>query len=268
MKRKPWAIIILALLHILAPVGNLILNAQLLGHTLFEHWSYWLSFMPNILLLTYAVLPIIAGIAIFICKRWSYWVYLICLSLIFISNLYGFYTDLSLLKLAFLMMVLIADLLAVAYFLVPAVRIVYFNPKLRWWESVLRYHFSHVIDMNGVVNAGHITNISEDGVFVSSQMALEEQEKIVLSWDFENFDYSIEAKVVYKNVRNNKEGYGMQFIHTAESKKQIRRLCAKLRLSGFAMETSTPGPKDSFLNWVKEIMKNPQGIFPKNGNQR
>ncbi len=268
MKRKPWAIIILAILHIFAPLGNLIINAHWLHHSLLEHWNYWMNFMPRILFMTYVVLPVIAGVAIFICRRWSYWIYLGCLGLIFTSNIYSFYTDVSLVKFLFLLFVLIVDLLAVAYFVVPAVRVVYMDPKLRWWESAPRFQFAHIIDINKRLNAGHIKNISEGGAFLTTEFPLKEGNRISLTWDFENHYYQVSAVVVFKNTRANAEGYGVQFNHTNESKKQIKRLCAKLKVSGLLIQTVVPGPEDSFGNWLKKLIFSREGLFPKTGRQR
>jgi hypothetical protein len=96
MKRKPWPLIIIALLHILAPFGNLVMNAMRAGRTLPDQWFYWSQILPKHLVFVYMVIPILAGIFILICRRWSYWAYLGCLAVVFISNVYSYTTHANL----------------------------------------------------------------------------------------------------------------------------------------------------------------------------
>ncbi|HEX7673127.1 MAG TPA: PilZ domain-containing protein [Bdellovibrio sp.] len=264
MKRKPWAIILLAALHILAPLGNLFINAHRAHHTLLQHWNWWLYVMPRPLFLSYVVLPILAGIFIFICKRWSYWLYLVCLALIFVSNIYGFSTNANLTNLILLLVLLIVDLLAVAYFVVPAVRNVYLDPRLRWWEAAPRYIFSNAVEINGTeTETGTIKNISEGGLFVLSNINLFEGSNVKLSWLFEGTVYAAEGKVVYKSNRAQAEGYGIQFHHSSDMQKNIKMLCAKLRERGQIVPDRLPGPEDSFTHWLKNLVLKREGLFPK-----
>lgn len=263
MKRKPWAIIILAVLHILAPIGNLLINAQRAGNTPLQHWNYWLNFMPLPLFLSYTLLPILAGVFIFICKRWSYWAYLACLALIFLANLYGFSTKANMTNFLFLIGLLIVDLLAVAYFVVPAVRNVYLDPRLRWWEAAPRYTFENAIEINGSHESGQIKNISEGGLFALSLINLKEGDNAKLVWTFEGTVYQVTGKIVYKTARSRSEGFGVQFAHTPESQKQVKMLCSMLRERGQLVPDRLPGPEDSFGHWLKNLIVKHEGLFPK-----
>lgn len=263
MKRKPWAIIILAVLHLLAPLGNLIINAHRTGATVAQHWNYWLQVVPLLLFLSYTLLPILAGVFIFVCKKWSYWAYLGCLFLIFLSSLYGFSTNANLINFLFLMGLLLIDFLAVAYFVVPAVRNVYLDPKLRWWEAAPRYSFENAVEINGSHETGQIKNISEGGLFAMSLTDLKEGDQAKLVWTFEGTVYQVEGKIVYKTARARSEGFGIQFTHNAESQKQLKMLCSKLREQGKIVPDRLPGPEDSFMHWLKKLLVKHEGLFPK-----
>lgn len=263
MKRKPWAIIILAVLHILAPFGNLVINAQRAHHTLLEHWNFWMNFMPKPLFFSYVLLPVLAGIFIYICKRWSYWAYLACLALIFAVNLYGFSTNPNLANFIALVVVLVADLLAVAYFVVPAVRNVYLDPRLRWWEAAPRFVFNNALTINGSTETGSIKNISEGGLFALTSGHLQEGETVKLTWAFENDSFEVQGRVVYVTAKSNVEGFGVQFVHQPESQKKIKLLCAKLRERGQIVPDRLPGPEDTFGHWLKNLFTKREGLFPK-----
>ncbi len=127
---------------------------------------YWFEIIPKHLLFVYVFVPIMAGVFIYICRRWSYWAYLGCLALIFLSNLYSFLTSMNLSTFLALVIVLLADLVVVAYFVVPSVQKVYFDPRMRWWEAAPRYNF----DTEGFVNGqrAFIKNLSQGGLFMTS----------------------------------------------------------------------------------------------------
>ncbi len=215
------------------------------------------------LLLSYTLLPILAGIFIFICKRWSYWAYLGCLFLIFLSNLYGFSTNANKANLIFLIVLLVIDLLAVAYFVVPAVRNVYLDPRLRWWEAAPRFTFEHAVEINGSNESGQIRNISEGGLFAMSMINLKEGDTAKLVWNFNSTVYEVTGKIVYKTARSRSEGFGIQFAHTPESQKQIKMLCSMLREQGQLVPDRLPGPEDSFGHWLKNLLTKHEGLFPK-----
>ncbi|HWU44527.1 MAG TPA: PilZ domain-containing protein, partial [Bdellovibrio sp.] len=255
--------IVLAVLHILAPLGNLWVNAHYIHQTIFEHWHFLLKFMPMSVLLPYLILPVLAGIFIFICKRWSYWAYLVCLFLIFAANVYGFSMNPQVGSLIMLLVILLIDLVVVAYFVVPAVRNVYLDPRLRWWEAAPRYTYHNSIDVNGVEGAGTVKNISEGGLFAVLSQPLFEGQSAKLTWLFEGKTYQVDAKVVYKSARSNVDGYGVQFAHTPETQKQLKLLCSQLRERGQLVPDRLPTPEDSFVHWLKNLVTKREGLFPK-----
>lgn len=261
MKRKPWAIIVLALLHILAPIGSLVFNARRAGRPVIDHWVYWMHGLPKHLFFIYVIIPIVAGVMIYICRRWSYWVYLGCLLVIFLSNLYSFSLNMNLVNFVALMSVLIIDVLAVAYFVVPAVRQVYFDPRIRWWEAAPRFIFKHQATVND--KNGEINNISRGGLFIKTSTNLEEGQNVHLEWSFENVNYAVPGRVVYKSTRVASEGYGIQFHEPNVADKELKKLCQNLKARGQMVPDRIPGPEDSFGAWLKKLVTKHEGLFPK-----
>jgi len=260
MKRKPWPIILIALFHVLAPFGNIIFNSLRADRTLIQTWNFWYYALPKPLFITYVILPPLAGIFIFICKRWSYWCYVVCLSFIFFSNVYGFWTNMNLLNFLALALVMIIDLLVVAYFVTPSVRVVYFDPRMRWWETAPRYNFN----LNGLMGGhpGFIKNISAGGALVESGSSYSEGESVELSWDYENVSYAMLGKIVYQKPLKPPYACGVKFDHDAKSKKTMKSLVKRLHKEGKMTQDRIPGPEDSFFAWVKKLATNKQGLFP------
>ncbi|WP_413586888.1 PilZ domain-containing protein [Bdellovibrio sp. HCB274] len=258
MKRKPWAIIVLALLHIIAPLGSFIFNAVRAGRTFEAQWYFWTKVLPPAFMLIYVCLPILAGIFIYLCKRWSYWAYLGCLAIIFVTNVMAFMANMTLLNFVYLIVVLLVDLLAVAYFVVPAVRQVYFDPRMRWWEAAPRFVFKNAVTVNGA--EGEISNISKGGLFINTGLNLFEDQSVNLEWSFEGQTYKALGTVVFKSKANT--GYGIQF-KELDSAGAIKNLCNTLKSRGQMVPERLPGPEDSFGVWLKKVLTSREGLFPK-----
>lgn len=261
MKRKPWTIILLSALHILAPFGNIVLNSFRSGRSFSQTWAYWLNVIPGPLFLTYVLLPPLAGVFIFICKRWSYWCYVACLGLIFLGNLYGFWTSVNWLNFLTLFLVLVVDVLVVAYFVVPSVRKVYFDPRMRWWETAPRYLF----DTEGTVNRaiGTIKNISAGGLLVETLTSFSEGQSVEIQWRYEGVPYLVPGNVVYRKPQGAGFGYGIRFTHTPETEKAVENLVRQLHKHGKLIRDRLPGPEDSFGVWLKKLVVSREGLFPR-----
>lgn len=261
MKRKPWPLIIIAVLHILAPFGNLLLNATKSGRSLSEQWFYWSQVLPKSLVFIYIIVPIVAGLLILICRRWSYWLYLVCLGLVFISNVYSFTTNANLMSFLLLVVVVVADLLVVAYFVVPSVQKVYFDPRLRWWEAAPRYHF----DIEGQVNgtAAYIKNLGQGGLYLTTGPELAEGDRADIFWNFEGVEVRMPGKVVYKSNRPGFPGYGVKFDPNPEGEKKVSQAIATLHRRRKIVVERLPGPEDSFGVWLKKLFTTGEGLFPR-----
>lgn len=260
MKQKPWSIILLAILHAVAPFGNIIFNSLRMGRELSETWDFWCYVLPMPLFITYVVLPPLAGVFIFICRRWSYWCYVACLSFIFFSNIYGFWTDMNLFNFLALTLVMVIDILVVAYFVAPSVRQVYFDPRMRWWETAPRYNF----DVQGSVGgqSGLIKNVSAGGALVESLNDYKEGQSLELSWDYQGEHFTMPGKVVYNKPLGAKFGYGVRYDHTSQSKKRMAVFIKSLHKEGKMIRDRMPGPEDKFFIWLKNLFLNREGLFP------
>lgn len=261
MRTKPWSLIILAILHALAPCGSFIFNAYWAGRTLLQQWHYWIDVLPPALLFIYVVLPMMAGLFIFICRRWAYWAYFACISTILLSNIYSFYTNLTLGTFLLLMIVAVVDLLVVSYFLASPVQQIYFDPKMRWWEAAPRYRF----DVEGTVNGekAFLKNLSQGGLYFTSGPQIAEGNKVEISWNYKGKEQIISGLLVYKSMNKNELGSGVRFDHTEETHKQVKYFVDQLQAEGLIVTERLPGPQDSFLSWLKKLILRGEGLFPK-----
>lgn len=261
MKRKPWAIIVIAFLHFIAPFGNLVMNSLRSGRSLVQTWEFWVYALPTPLVVTYVALPPLAGIFIYICRRWSYWCYVACLGLIFLSNVYSFWTSMSGLNFAMLFLVLLIDVVAVAYFMVPSVRQVYFDPRLRWWETAPRFN----LDTPGIMDGdeGFVKNISAGGALVESAKSYEDGREVLLEWNYNGKNYRLPGHVVYRKPSGGGVAFGVRFIHNDETEKLVKELIELMVREDKIVKDRLPGPEDSFRAWLKKLVTTRQGLFPR-----
>lgn len=258
MKTKPWPIVILALLHILAPVGNFFFNAFRLNHTVAQQWQYWFDLYPKPLLFAGIFAPILAGVFIFLCRKWAYYLYLVCVVVILSLNIYAFSTSLTMTTFLTLLLVTVIDLLVVAYFVVPSVAKIYMDPRMRWWEAAPRYHFAQQGTVNGA--PAIFRNLSIGGM-LATEMSLPGDSKIIeLQWEGSPL---ISAEIVYKGMIQGKESIGLKFNHTPETEKYIKNLLRKLHAEGNIVKERLPGPEDSFSHWFQKFISTGQGLFPR-----
>lgn len=261
MKTKPWFLIVLSLLHILAPFGNLVLNSLLMKRTLGEQWNYWFHVLPKYLLVIYLLVPILAGIFIYICRRWSYWAYLACIALMFVSNLYSYWTSMSAITLVVLVGIVLIDILVVAYFVVPSVQQVYFDPRMRWWEAAPRYHFDVQGSLEG--SKAFIQSLSQGGLMLVSEMALEENTSVDISWSYQGKETTVKGVVIYRIKKPEGFGYGVRFEHTSQTQSMVKEVIRSLQEQNRVISERLPGPEDSFIVWLRKVVTTGEGIFPK-----
>ncbi len=264
MRRKPWPIIMLAILHIFAPIGNLFFNAFRIGVSPTYLWNYWIYVLPKYHLLINVFFPAIAGLLIYICRKWSYWTYIFTICIIFsvsMGDLFFMHDHVSYFSVALRCVTFAANILIVSYVVVPSIRNIYLDPRLRWWEAAPRYMF--VTDVSFNDSAGMSINISQGGLFLTSRKKLEESDMLQLSWSIYGYTYNAVGKVVYKSPRSASEGYGVQFQHTPESKKDLKKLIKILHAEKQLDGNRLPRPDDSFLTWASRLLKTGKGLFPK-----
>lgn len=264
MRRKPWPIIVLAILHIFAPIGNLYFNAYRIGVSASYLWNYWIYILPKYHLLINVFFPAIGGVLIYICRKWSYWTYIMTISVIFavsMADLLFMQSHLTFANVAMRCVSFLANILIVSYVVVPSIRKIYLDPRLRWWEAAPRYMFVNDVAINN--STGMTINISEGGLFLTSKQKLEESDELKLSWTHYDQNYSVAGKVVYKSPRTSSEGYGVKFDHTPESKKALKKLIKVLHTEKQIEASRLPKPEDSFAAWLTGLVKTGKGLFPK-----
>lgn len=162
----------------------------------------------------------------------------------------------------------IMNIAVVSYFLIPAVRVTYFNRSLRWWENQPRYRvrlpaaIGFQGEHQGKVLEGLIADVSEGGVFLKIlDPVVRPGDRVRLKFKTLNKEIEIDADVVYHRDRKH-GGYGLKFIHDEMSRKRLKSIVKGFDLMGFRRYPPHPHWFKSFKSWVRHVFKTGEGLVP------
>lgn len=268
MRRRPWSLVLLAFFHFLAPLGNIIFNAVVAEKDVSEYFHMAMSTAYLGKNWPMLIMPIIAGAAIYACKRWSFYVYLVSITLLFAFSTFGYVSKDGSISIYAALFAYLVNISIVVYILIPAVRNIYFDRRMRWWEARPRYECDYKaqwhFEDDSVVHPGEIGNISINGLFLKSPIMPKEQDLVDIKIPFDNGKMvDIVGKVIFHRDAK-RFGFGVQFQLNKESKAQVNELIAQLEAQGKRSTHLQPRPEDSLTYWVRTLLTTGKGLIPKN----
>ncbi len=259
MRVKPWPIIIIALVHILAPVFNVILSATLNGVEVLDYLEFLIYNKKPIENIFWIVLPVVTGLSILRFRKWSYFLLLTFTSATSILFLFEWIASPKFPLEVFVLLESV-NVIIFIYFLLPPVRNVYLNPSLRWWEQKPRYlvDFKTQLESKSTVANGVIKNISVGGALIQTPMPLNRSDIFDIKFEAFQKEYQIRAQVIFKADNT----FGSFFIKVSPSQKDLNELIDNLVIQGFPLRTPVPTLKQSFITWIKELLRG-RGFVPR-----
>jgi len=265
MKLKPWPIIILAYLHFLSPVFNVLISAKVsrMDVHIYAGILYNSTSVPELLALF--LFPIAAGYAIYVVRRWSFIVYLFFVLWNFAINYHSYSQSPDLYGLPILVLAYLANLMVVGYFLIPAIRVAYLDPSIRWWESSPRYTvmIPATIEQNGSQAQAQIADISRGGIFLIGGRELTRDSRLILRFSFESLHFEIPAVVAHIRQAGSR-GAGIRFIESSmkpEQKKLLKRLIQALELLRLPRRPGRRSWRD-LKDWLHTLVTSGRGLVP------
>lgn len=267
MRHRPWALVILAILHFIAPIGNIVFNALLMGRNILSYLVFALS--PEYLAQNWIIIvaPVVAGYAIYACKKWSFFVYLAAITVLFVFSYVGYSSKSEIIGIGPVILVYLINVGVVSYFLIPAVRTIYFDRRLRWWEAEPRYKCDLRCNWSSVENdktfPGRIGNISINGVFVKSEEIPRDHQKIKVQFPVQQgSEVAISGETIV-HERMDMIGFGVQFEHTKETKVAMKSVVTDLEKQGMRISRLDGRPEDTFSFWVRTLVTTGRGLVPR-----
>jgi hypothetical protein len=264
MKTRPWPLIVIAVLHGLAPLMNIVLASwlqhvsvarYLQAFSAQAHFWDWISLL--------AVMPM-AGVAIYLMKLWSYPFFLGVMSWTFYGNYQTWKMFPHSFNISWLTAIYAVNLVTVAYFLLPSVRQVYFDSKYRWWEPKPRYRVRiHAwMRMNQSKRQSvRIEDLSEGGAFVQTPISFAPEAKLNLQFKIFRSTVVLPVEIVYRNT-GGRPGYGVRFLHTPETHRQMKRITRGLALLGAQPKIDSRLQWKEFVKWTTHLARTKDAWVP------
>lgn len=267
MKTKPWPIVILALIQLMAPLSNVLFSAWLHQISVARYLSLFFETRSALELTEFFGIYAVTAFAIFSVRSWSYPVFLAIMGWTFYRNYQSWQAHPDIFTVPMMLTVHAVNLGLVSYFLLPAVRAAYFNPKLRWWESKPRYRIDllgQLVPHQGILSGSecHILDISEGGVLIKSNAKLTVGDNLQLKFSFFSLHFALPAKIVHQGG-SQFQGYGLQFVALSrEQKRQIRNLTRAFALIGLQERSERVMWHEDFAHWVGNLFRTGRGWVP------
>lgn len=266
MEHKPWPLLILAFIHFIEPVTKI------------SFYSIYFNINPLDAVLNvyhsetalhafefFFLFPI-AGFAIFSVKKWSYPVFILAelwVLMINVPYLTELYQTNQIPLMGFFILFGLLNLAIVSYLLLPAVRVAYLDPRIRWWEAKPRYSVNIDCRVNNK-SLGTIKNISTSGVFITTDNNLEIDSDAVITFNFSapSMEFNIKSKVLvlHKFSIYNIEGYGARFVDlTKENKHLVKSMIKYLEKSNTKRRPERRSYTD-LIQWMLTLIKTGKGL--------
>lgn len=275
MLRRPWFIVILAVLHIFTPLVNILIQSSIFGVTPIEFVKNFRDVGILEIYRIYFLLPV-AGIAIFAMKRWSYPVFFGSWIWCMVGNYQSLMESISSpgkatpYPVGWQAFSMALNLVLIAYFVLPRVRAAYFLPNIRWWEHRPRYLLKGIAvtaRSDNHVYTGELENISSTGTKVklapSSFAALTSGEWVQLTFELFSEKYRVNGQIVRAEPNG---AFGIQLLHSAKSRSEFKLLLKQLKSAHANKKSETVSLSDDFqdfLKWLKSLKKDRGALLPR-----
>lgn len=263
MMYRPWPILILAFFHVTAPLWNFIFSSWMSGMS----WADYASTFQNPLetFMFFGALPL-AGIAIYLCRWWSFPVFLFAMGWSFYTGYHSRELGPEQFPKSALLAAYIFNFAVVAYFLIPSVRTVYINRRVRWWEAKPRYFvpIPVLLRFGNQEEKAIIENVSERGALVQSALKFSDGDLVDVEFEHEGQRVKGKAEVVHarQGAVAGKLDYGFQYVSFSEgSERAMRALIATLEKKGVTRRPERINRVSDFFKWAKEASRG-RGIIP------
>ncbi len=265
MEHKPWPLLILAFFHFVEPVLKILFYSVYFQINPVDITIIEIKTASNIHLFEYFLLFPIAGFALYSVKKWSFPVFIAVEIWVFSANLpylIELYQTNQLWLFSFFLSFGALNIIVVSYLLLPAVRIAYLDPRIRWWEAQPRYAVELSVKINDN-SLGMIKNISKSGVFIATHDDLPPDAELELEFSLippSESHINLKAVVQHKFMINSTEGYGIRFTDITSSNKQlINSMIRHLENSGYDRRPPRRGISD-LSYWLKTLIHTGKGL--------
>lgn len=240
MNRRPWPILVLAVLQFVSPLIYLLFAAIFYKVTVTAAYDEIRALSSEMRQFEIFVLPLILGALILVVRRIGYVVVIIGSVYLMVRSITEY---LATNQTDPVFPLVLTNLLCVAvlgYFMRKRTREIYFNPRMRWWETDPRF----VVDIPGTLTRlgaqpvkARVKNVAKGGAGLSAPAGSYLPNEVVdVAFSHDNTNYSRKARVVWQKPEGDGTYLGVQWVQDGPpaERSKIRRLVRELKAKGAA----------------------------------
>lgn len=255
MNRRPWPIVLMAILQFLSPfiyVGIAALFYQLSFDATMKEI---LALAPDLRKFEIFVLPLLLAGLILLVRKWGFYLVIIGSVYSIVRGIMEYVASNETDPVFPLIITNLFCIVLIATLLRPMTRSVYFNPRLRWWETSPRYLVniaSSLTRIGGKPMKSTLQNIASGGAGVETEDTdFLKDEVLSLEFQYAGEVYKLKSRIIWaKPLTGGKQYFGLQWDDDNSNAEwsKLRRLIRSLKTKG----TRTTRKSQPILADVKE----------------
>jgi hypothetical protein len=223
---------------------------------LLSPWYYILS-----------AIAVAAGYGFWEMKRWAWYLFIIANLLITYQNAVMVNEHGETYHKALTFIFSVAIIALITYRVSREIRVPYFFPKIRWWESDPRYRLSVPVKLDRAETGdltGDILDLSMGGCFVKLRSDLHQDEKVALSFTIFQLELKLEGIVVWRtqSTVTHPKGVGIKFIDLDRDQRRALRVITRRlkRISNFYKRSRYLLNQEEFVKRLQELERAPAHV--------
>jgi hypothetical protein len=154
----------------------------------------------------------------------------------------------------------------ILYLLAPQVRQVFFNPRVRWWETAPRFYVSLATHVGQTPCT--ILDLAEGGAGIELTRADYKMNDVFnLDFKYNDKEYSLPSVVVYTREFDGKYRYGIKWTDP-QSSKTLKPLMKYFKAQGFSETRQVPPWREDLKSWWSQAKSSKSAWLPQQLNKK
>lgn len=267
-KRRPWPVVLLAGAHVFLPVANVLVGAWASHLEIKEYLHSLHATRPLPFLFLFYGYPFLMGLAVFFIQKSTWFIACTCAVGILLVNILQQILNGGL-PIGAIAIAVFSGIAFMAYLALPSVRRLFFDRRVRWWESQPRYLIQkptriysaeHTEDESSFI--GEIVDLSVGGALLQSDKNWAMHDKIKIQFEAEGSSFELKGQIVYMHPMK-KDSAGIQFYSlTRKDRKKLKELVSALQDQGIQERTPQEPAWNSFKTWFHALLTTGKGWTP------
>jgi hypothetical protein len=257
MNRRPWPIVLLAILQFISPIIYLGIASIFYGLSFADTAREVYTLSTGLRKFEIFALPIILGVLILITRKLGYLVVIVGSVYLMVRCILEFLATNQTDPVFPMVFTNLICAIVLAYFMRSKTREIYFNPSVRWWETDPRYVVNIPATVTRIGAAGipaKLENLANGGAGLhTAATGFLPEEVVDLSFTQDGTKYTFKARIVWQRQDPGGQNFlGVQWADETDpgERSKLRRLVREFKRKGLPTTRQIPTWWEDFRGWL------------------